>query len=743
MDDLSAAPPSEAQVREPEGLGQLLSLKDGDSFLVADAYGDILGESDGFFADDMRLLSRFRLLIGGVCPSRLSSSVSRDNVQFLFHGTNRRLPDLGRKALPPGVLHIERRRFLWRARVFERVRIVNYSLDDQLFPLSVEVGADFKDMFEIRGMARSVRGRMNEPRVNGRRIEFSYQGLDGRERNSVVAFSEPPARMSADRADLMLALQPGRRFDLFIEAGAQAEDTPDRERFRAAAGDAIRAMRVRRRQGAEVRLHGRQANDWVSQSRADLSLLTTSLPTGPYPYAGIPWFSTPFGRDGLITAWQVLWLDPSLARGVLTYLAARQATEVSAFRDSAPGKIMHETRQGEMANHGEVPFGLYYGGVDSTPLFVALAGAYVDRTGDLDFAARLWPNLIAALGWMEQYGDSNGDGLLDYARAAGSGLSNQGWKDSEDSIFHADGRFPKGPIALVEVQGYAFAAYRAMSALGVRLGDPRAGAWADRAEAIRRLVEERFWMEEEGFYGVAIDGDGALCRPLTSNAGHLLFVGLPSPERAARVTKTLLSGAFMSGWGLRTLAAGTVRFNPMSYHNGSVWPHDTALCVAGMARYGHRREAALVMGNLLEAASHFAMRLPELFCGFSRGLGQPPIAYPVACMPQAWAAGSVFMLLQACLGLELDGWTNQVRLDRPHLPPGVDSLTLTGLALGAERYDLRVSLRGTGPATEAVISSTAEAVALRLGPAAGDDLAWSGAESGVEGESDADEPELD
>ena len=710
MDDSSAPPSVETELHEPEGLGQLLSLKDGDSFMVADAYGDVLGVADGFFDHDTRLLSRYRLLIGGRSPARLSSSVSRDNVQFLFHGANRPLPELGRKATPPGVLHIERRRFLWRSRMFERVRIVNYSLDDHIFPLSVEIGADFRDMFEIRGMRRSIRGRTTSPILDGRRIIFGYHGLDKRERASVVEFSEPPARLNAHRADFMLALQPKRRFDLFIEVGAKVEDVPGRERFRAAAREAILATRARRRQGGEVRAPGRRFNDWVSQSRADLALLTASLPTGPYPYAGIPWFSTPFGRDGLITAWQMLWLDPSLARGVLTYLASRQATEISAFRDSAPGKIMHETRRGEMANLDEIPFGLYYGGVDSTPLFVALAGAYADRTGDLDFIRALWPNLTAAVDWIERYGDSDGDGLIDYARGAGTGLANQGWKDSEDSIFHVDGRFPNGPIALVEVQGYAFAAYQAMAALGGRLGDARASAWADKAQAIREAVEARFWMEDKGFYGVAIDGDGALCRTLTSNAGHLLFVGLPSPERAERVTQTLLSGAFMTGWGLRTLAMGTVRYNPMSYHNGSVWPHDTAICAAGMSRYGLRQEAALVLDNLLEAATHFSMRLPELFCGFTRGVGQPPIAYPVACLPQAWAAGSVFMLLQACLGLEIDGWSGRVRLDRPHLPPGVDALALTDLQLGLERLDLRLSRDGAGRSATTVVCSRPDAL---------------------------------
>jgi glycogen debranching enzyme len=701
MDDSSAIEPPEpvppdteapeVERRESDGLGQLLSLKDGDAFLVADSYGDILGAADGFFDDDTRLLSRFRLLIGGHSPSRLGSGVSRDNVVFTFHGTNRPLPVMGQKATPPGVMHIERRRFLWNRRLYERVRIVNHSLDEELLPLAFEFAADFRDMFEIRGMKREAHGRQVAPILDGRRVIYGYRGLDGIDRASVIAFSEPPARLSARRAEFMLSLAPHGRFDLYIEIGRAIEDAPDRPRYRDAATAAIRATRQRRREGAAIHARGPRFNEWLQQSRSDIALLTTNLETGAYPYAGIPWFSTPFGRDGIITAWQMLWLDPSLACGVLTYLAKRQAHEVSAFRDSSPGKIMHETRRGEMSNLGEVPFGLYYGGVDTTPLFVALAGAYADRTGDLAFITELWPTLVAAVGWMDDYGDSNGDGLLDYARGAGSGLANQGWKDSEDSIFHTDGRFPNGPIALVEVQGYAFAAYRAMADLGGRLGDERAGAWRERSETIRQTVEDRYWMENEGFYGVAIDGEGQLCRSLTSNAGHLLFVGLPSPERAERVAQRLLSGAFLTGWGLRTLATGAVRFNPMSYHNGSVWPHDTAICAAGMSRYGHRTSAAVVLESLFQAATHFNMRLPELFCGFARHPGEPPIAYPVACIPQAWAAGSVFMVLQACLGLEIDGWNNRINLTRPRLPQGVDLLTLRRVLLGDQRIDLTLN----------------------------------------------------
>ena len=690
MDDSSPAAQIERETREADGLGQLLSLKDGDTFLVADSYGDILGGADGLFDDDTRLLSRLRLLVGGRAPSRLGSGVSRDNVVFTFHGTNRPLPGMGQRATPPGVLHIERRRFLWRRRLYERVRVANHSLDDAILPLIYEFAADFRDIFEVRGTVRPARGTLLGPELDGRRAIFGYEGLDGQLRSSVIAFSEPPGRLTSARAEFMFSLQPKGRIELYVEVGRQLEPPPDRWRYRTAAAAAIWTTRKRGRGGAVVRARGPRFNEWLQQSRADLALLTTELETGPYPYAGIPWYSTPFGRDGIITAWQMLWIDPSLARGVLTYLASRQATEFSAFRDSAPGKIMHETRRGEMANLKEIPFGQYYGGVDTTPLFVALAGAYADRTGDLAFIEGLWPSLTAAVGWMDDCGDSNADGLISYARGADTGLSNQGWKDSEDSISHADGRFPPGPIALVEVQGYAFAAYQAMADLGERLGDARATRWRARSDHIRLTVEARFWMEDEGFYGVAIDGEGQLCRPLTSNAGHLLFVGLPSAERAEQVGRRLLSGRFLTGWGLRTLASGEVRNNPMSYHNGSIWPHDSAICAAGLSRYGHRSGAAAVLDAMFQAASHFDMRLPELFCGFPRVAGEAPIAYPVACMPQAWAAGSVFMVLQACLGLEIDGWSRRVSLIRPRMPKGVDRISLRALALGDQRVDIKL-----------------------------------------------------
>jgi glycogen debranching enzyme len=320
---------------------------------------------------------------------------------------------------------------------------------------------------------------------------------------------------------------------------------------------------------------------------------------------------------------------------------------------------------------------------------VVLAGAYAERTGDLAFIEELWPSLRAAMGWIEGQAASNRYGFLDYARGAETGLANQGWKDSHDSVFHADGSEAAGPIALVEVQGYVYAALRSMAELSRRRGEvAEAERWQAQSEALRLAVEARFWIEEMEFYAIALDGEGRPCRVRGSNAGHLLFTGLPTEARAERVAAQLLAPAFNSGWAIRTLAEGEKRFNPMSYHNGSVWPHDTALCAAGLARYGARSGILRLSNALFEAAVRFDMRLPELFCGFARAAGEAPIAYPVACLPQAWASGAPFMILQACLGLRIDGWRGEIHVERPELPIGIDRLTVRRLMVAGAAVDL-------------------------------------------------------
>ncbi|HZQ61786.1 MAG TPA: amylo-alpha-1,6-glucosidase [Casimicrobiaceae bacterium] len=665
------------------------SLKHDETFLVADSLGNVVGASDGLFRDDTRVLSRFIMSVAGVLPALLTSGVSNDNVFFRANLTNRPLPQLGGQSTPEGVIHIERRRFIWQARVYERVALTNYGEHDVPVPLHLALDVDFADIFEVRGQRRARRGERLPGEVAPDHVAFRYAGLDGIERHSCVAFSMPAKHLDQHSAMFDFTMPRHERAELYIEIGPAYDGPPGAQRFRHAAALARLHMRSKRRRAAAVRTSNRSLNLWIDRSRSDLALLETDLATGPYPFAGIPWFSTPFGRDGIITAMQVLWLDPALARGVLRFLAHHQAHAFSSFADAAPGKIMHETRKGEMARLGEVPFANYYGGVDTTPLFVMLAGAYAQRTADLALIEEIWPALHEAMEWVEGAGDSNRDGLVDYARGEKTGLANQGWKDSVDSVFHADGSFPPGPIALVEVQGYVYAARLAMADLAARRGDRAAQqTWRQRATRLREAIEERFWMPEQKYYGIAIDGHGELCRVRASNAGHLLYCGVPAARRASAVIEQLVSAALDNGWGVRTLAERAARFNPMSYHDGSVWPHDTGICAAGMARYGERDCAKHLLSEMFAAAHHFGMRLPELFCGFARVTGEPPVGYPVACLPQAWSSGAVFMMLQACLGLRVDAFRREIEIARPDLPDDIERLTIRGLGVGEERVDL-------------------------------------------------------
>jgi glycogen debranching enzyme len=524
-------------------------------------------------------------------------------------------------------------------------------------------------------------------------VVLAYRGLDGVGRHARLRLDPAPARLTGSEARFDLWLQPQAAQTLSLVVGCGQDDAPASA---AAHDEALEAAETGRRNAHQARARvvtsNEAFNEWIDRSLADLHMMVTRTRYGPYPYAGVPWFSTPFGRDGIITALEMLWIEPSVARGVLAFLAAHQATESRADQDAEPGKILHEARDGEMAALREVPFGLYYGSVDSTPLFVVLAAAHYTRTADRAFAQALWPHVERALSWIDRYGDLDGDGFVEYARRSADGLQNQGWKDSHDSIFHADGALATGPIALCEVQAYVYAARLGAAHLASVLGLPeRAAKLLSRADDLRRAFEERFWAEDLGTYALALDGDKRPCRVRTSNAGHALFAGIAGRERAARTAGTLLADTSFSGWGVRTVDASERRYNPMSYHNGSIWPHDNALVAAGLARYGRKDGVLRILEGLFDAAGYLDLdRMPELFCGFKRRTDEGPTLYPVACSPQAWAAGAVLMVLQAALGLMIDAPGRQVVFQHPALPAFLKTVRIDGLRVGEATVDVVV-----------------------------------------------------
>ena len=687
-------------------------LANGRSFAVFEATGDIVDsplEALGFFNCDTRHLSRFEMLIAGAEPHFLNSYLSDDRAQFRATLTN---SDLGEPRspnwLPRNSIRVDRGWVLNSAALYHQLTLRNY------FGRAVEIeidffyGADFADVFEVRGLRRKRRGQMLNPSADGSRMKFCYEGLDGAKRSTEILFDCVPAEIDVRHAVFMLRLEPGetRQLECRITAGEPsftASATHRAANFLAAVEERQSELSRLRVGWASISASNSEFASMARRAMVDLtSIVTRTDGGGAFIMAGVPWFATLFGRDSIITALSILPFHPEIATRTLRTLAALQGTAVDEARDEQPGKIVHEIRSGEMAATGEVPFGRYYGSVDATPLFLWLYGRCVESTGDLELANELWTNVERAIEWIERWGDRDGDGYVKYMRETPRGLANQGWKDSADAIFHHDGELARPPIALAEVQGYVYAACLSVASVAALLGHaPVADRLAARAAALKRSFERDFWLDREGMIALALDADGHPCRVMTSNGAHCLATGLVEGEHAAAMCRRLLADDMYSGWGIRTLSRNELRYNPMSYHNGSVWPHDNAIAALGLARAGDHAGAVRVLEGLFDASGKLnTSSLPELFCGFRREAGLGPVPYPVACYPQAWSAASVFMLLQAMLGMRVLGFERRVIFDTHLIPSWLDWLSIDGLRVGDGRVSFVLRRSPNGAAIE-------------------------------------------
>jgi glycogen debranching enzyme len=720
-DPLSGMPLSkplsgDAAVVRATDLTGVLVMKHGSLFLLADAWGDVQTDSRGLglYDGDTRVLSRYDLRLNSVRPVVLRTGGGASfssTIQLTNPDVVRDAPDgygapavLGRQSL--GLV----RERLLSGGFRERIHVDNYTSNTEQCTLRLSLDSDYADIFEVRGMVRERRGERlpNTLATDGTRLVFAYRGLDGRSRWTHIAFSQPMTLETQDdghgvvhaAGDWLLA--PGARRTLEVtvwtETVAQVRAASpatvlDQPAPMVHEDEPMAVHRAWKSSTAVLETHDPFADQALQRALADLRLLRNPGPGEDERYiaAGVPWFSALFGRDAIITALQLLSIRPQVAAETLSLLARLQATETDDWRDAQPGKILHELRIGELALAGEIPHTPYYGSVDATPLWLLLLAEYARWTGDAALVDRLWPNALAALAWIDGDGDEDGDGFVEYRRRSPRGLVNQGWKDSPESSRRRDGTTVSAPLALVEVQAYVYAARLGIARLCRSRGDTAMAMAQEQAAAeLRERFEAAFWMEDVGTYALAIDGQKRQVDAVGSNAGHVLWCGIASPERAKRVATSLMGPGMWSGWGIRTLSSAMGGYNPIGYHIGTIWPHDNAIAASGLARYGFREEAARIAATMLQATRYFRdARLPELFCGFDRATSPYPVPYPVACSPQAWSAGSMFQLLESMLGLEPDADAAELALVAPSLPEWLPQLELRNLRVGQAVVDLR------------------------------------------------------
>ncbi|WP_141734075.1 amylo-alpha-1,6-glucosidase [Oligoflexus tunisiensis] len=670
---------------------QVKVLNHADTFAVFNIFGDFPYTPScafGLFYRGCRYLATFEMFINNQKALLLNSLIKDRNEMLTVNLTNDDIRADDEIVTPKGVILIARSKFLFEGICYERITFQNFDLAPHDLVVSFRYVVDFRDIFEVRGVKRIRRGHMlGYTQHSPQCIGFGYQGLDQVHREARLHFSIPFSSVNDSMCEFSIHLTPKSEQVLTIEVEPKDEQgRVEKFSFDDAKHRLVDQLKRNRHLIARIRTDNEQFNHWVDRSTVDFVSLLTVTEDGLYPFAGVPWYNTIFGRDGLISAFLTLWTAPEIAKGVLQFLARHQARETDRFKDAEPGKIIHEMRSGEMANLKEIPFKAYYGTIDATPLFIWLAGEYYQRTGDRETIEKLWPHVEAALDWLDHHGDCDGDGYIEYQRKGEHGLHNQGWKDSHDAISHADGTLAEPPIALCEVQGYAYAARLKAALLAELMGqEARATQLRETAQRLKEQFNRDFWDADLGSYCVALDGNKRPCRVLTSNPGHCLLAGIVDADKAPILAQSLLAPQLFCGWGIRTLSKHSRRFNPLSYHNGSVWPHDNAIVAMGLSRYGLKQEVLSVLNALYDAANRFeGARLPELYCGLRRQPGEGPTRYPVACSPQAWSVAALFGLLQAALGLEIDALEKTLTLNQPMLPDYLRRFSLNSLRLGQQ-----------------------------------------------------------
>ncbi len=682
-------------------IARAIVIKDGDLFFLSARDGEVPAGAHGLglYYHDCRYLNRYELRLAG-CRATPLAATGTEGFRSIIELTNPELR-IGGDRIPEENIGLKCERTVDGTKLALRERIViqNFGLDHIDLPVSLTWDAGFEDVFSVRGMVAERRGTLERPTWTRGVLAFAYAGADGVRRTLDVHVTPAPARTDGTTAEVHVSVEAGQTAEIVTtlalhESASDDIDEPRGDRAASAAdvGHGLDDACARWLAGhPELRTPSVLLQTLVQRSLRDLHALRTEQRGHAFFAAGVPWYVALFGRDAIIAALETLAWDPSIAEQTLRLLATYQGRRVDAWREEQPGKILHELRVGEMARVGEIPQTPYYGSIDATPLFLILLARHAAWTGTLRVFHDLRTHVDAALDWMDQAIDRRAGGYIAYTGSTVKGLANQGWKDSGDSVVNRDGTLARPPIALAEVQGYAYFAQRAIADLYERAGDEtRASALRYAADELRGRFNREFWVDAIGTYALALQQDGAPAAVVASNAGQVLWTGIADPAKAAGVVARLMRDDMFSGWGVRTLSSRERRYNPIGYHVGTVWPHDNALIAAGFRRYGFDTEALRVLDGILAAAMHFEhQRLPEVFAGFTRQEYEAPVHYPVACHPQAWAAGAVPYLLETCLGLVPDAFERRLSVVRPVLPDYVSTLEIHRLRIGDASADLR------------------------------------------------------